>query len=74
MRTAVISVTVLAVVLAAILWHFRGAGSFRRIVTRSGIYSVCKPDGYPVVCFLDADGHDGGLACLPLSSAGGVCR
>ena len=74
MRAIVIGLLVLGALIAATLWHFSGAGSFRRIITRSGVYSVCKPDGYLVVCFLDADGHDGGLSCLPLSVAGGACR
>lgn len=51
-----------------------GDGALKRHVTMSGIYSVCKPDGYPVVCFADADGKDGGLFCMPLSEAGGECR
>ena len=51
-----------------------GDGALKRHVTMSGIYSVCKPDGYPVVCFADADGKDGGLFCMPLSQAGGECR
>jgi hypothetical protein len=51
-----------------------GDGAFKRHVTMSGLYSVCKPDGYPVVCFLDADGKNGGLFCMPLSEAGGKCQ
>lgn len=50
-----------------------GSGSFKRLITISGIYSICKPDGYPVVCFLDSDGKDGGMFCLPLSTIGGNC-
>ena len=37
-----------------------GDGALKRQFTMKGIYSVCKPDGYPVVCFADADGKDGG--------------
>ena len=44
-----------------------GNGGWKRKVTLSGVYSVCKPDNYDVVCFLDADSKDGGLSCLPLS-------
>ena len=51
-----------------------GDGSFKRMVTLSGVYSVCRPDGYDVVCFLDADGKEGGLFCMALSEAGGECR
>jgi hypothetical protein len=51
-----------------------GDGALKRHITLSGIYTVCKPDGYPVVCFLDADGKNGGLFCMPLSQAGGECK
>lgn len=51
-----------------------GDGALKRHVTMSGLYSVCKPDGYPVVCFLDADGKQGGLFCMPLSAVGGECK
>lgn len=50
-----------------------GDGALKRQFTMKGIYSVCKPDGYPVVCFADADGKDGGLYCMPLSEVGGKC-
>lgn len=50
-----------------------GAGGLKRMVTITGIYSICKPDGYEVVCFLDADGKEGGLFCLPLANIGGKC-
>ena len=51
-----------------------GDGAIKRHITMSGVYSVCKPDGYDVVCFLDADGQDGGLFCMPLSQVGGKCK
>lgn len=51
-----------------------GDGALKRHVTLSGLYTVCKPDGYPVVCFLDADGKQGGLFCMPLSAVGGECK
>ncbi len=51
-----------------------GDGALKRHLTVSGIYTVCKPDGYPVVCFLDADGKNGGLFCMPISQAGGECK
>jgi len=50
-----------------------GDGALKRHFTLSGIYSICKPDGYPVVCFADADGKDGGIFCMPLADAGGQC-
>lgn len=51
-----------------------GDGALKRHLTLSGIYSVCRPDGYPVVCFMDADGKNGGLFCMPLSEVGGTCK
>ena len=50
-----------------------GSGGFKRMVTLSGIYAVCKPEKYPVVCFMDADGKEGGLFCMKLEDAGGKC-
>ena len=50
-----------------------GDGALKRQFTVAGIYSICKPDGYPVVCFADADGKEGGLFCMPLSQVGGKC-
>lgn len=50
-----------------------GDGALKRQFTMAGVYSICKPDGYPVVCFADADGKDGGLYCMPLSEVGGKC-
>lgn len=50
-----------------------GDGALKRQFTMKGIYSVCKPDDYPVVCFADADGKEGGLFCMPLSEVGGKC-
>lgn len=50
-----------------------GDGALKRQFTVAGIYSICKPDGYPVVCFADADGKEGGLFCMPLSEVGGKC-
>lgn len=70
-----LSVAALASVLVAwAVLSFMGDGGFKRMVTFSGVYAVCKPGGYEVVCFLDADGREGGLSCLPLSQAGGACR
>jgi hypothetical protein len=50
-----------------------GDGALKRQFTVGGVYSICKPDGYPVVCFADADGKDGGLFCMPLKDVGGKC-
>lgn len=50
-----------------------GDGALKRQFTVAGIYSICKPDGYPVVCFADADGKEGGLFCMPLEAVGGKC-
>lgn len=66
----------IAIVVVFCLWIGRiiigiGPGAFRRHITMSGIYSVCKPDGYPTVCFLDADSKDGGLSCMPYN---GECK
>jgi hypothetical protein len=67
---------VLAIVLliGLTLYFIMGEGALKRHLTISGVYSVCKPDGYDVVCFLDADGKEGGMSCLPLSAAGGKCQ
>jgi hypothetical protein len=56
----------LAMVAFWITFELTGAGSFKRLVTISGIYPVCKPGGYNVVCFLDADSRQDGPSCLPL--------
>lgn len=55
-------------------YDMTGSGGFKRMVTISGIYSVCRPDHYDVVCFLDADSKDGGMFCMPLSLVGGECK
>lgn len=48
-----------------------GAGGFKRMVTLTGIYAVCKPQGYDAICFLDADSKEGGLSCIAYT---GECR
>lgn len=53
--------------------HLSGDGALKRHVTFSGIYPVCRPSGYDVVCFMDADSKNGGASCVPLSQAGGKC-
>ena len=42
-----------------------GDGAFKRAVTVSGVYSICKPEGYPAVCFGDASSKEGGVSCVP---------
>lgn len=52
--------------------HFMiGTGGLKRMFTLSGMYAVCKPGGYDVVCF-SGKGNDG-ISCLPLSAVGGKC-
>jgi hypothetical protein len=73
MKYAAIALAAVAIIVWAAI-SFSGDGSFKRMVTISGVYSICKPDGYEVVCFLDADGREGGMFCLPLSQVGGACK
>ncbi len=67
MRKATIIFGVVAFLLfiCYIIYDMMGAGGFKRMVTLTGIYAVCKPQGYPALCFLDADSKDGGLSCIP---------
>lgn len=74
MSRAVLIGTLVAVIAVWAIFAFSGDGSFKRMTTFSGVYSICKPDGYDVVCFLDADGAEGGVFCLPLSQVGGKCH
>lgn len=46
-----------------------GSGGIERLTTLTGIYSVCKPDGYPAICFANKSG--GGFSCVPYS---GNCK
>ena len=74
MKYAAIALAVAGVIVWAVV-SITGDGSFKRMVTISGVYSICRPDGYDVVCFLDADGKEGGMFCLPLSQVGkGECK
>jgi hypothetical protein len=59
--------------LLAIPLYLMGPGGFKRMTTISGIYDICRPNGYDVVCFLDADSKSGGVFCMPLNQAGGKC-
>lgn len=64
----------IAVLMAIGLLVAMGPGVIERKFTLGGIYAVCKPDGYDVVCFGDKAGKDGGVHCVPLKEAGGQCR
>lgn len=55
----------------AIGYFGMGAGGFKRMVTLTGVYAVCKPNGYDAVCFLDSDSKEGGLSCVPFQ---GECK
>lgn len=68
-----IALTVI-IILSMIAYVSMGSGGFKRMVTLTGVYAVCKPNGYDVVCFLDSSSKDGGLSCVPLSEAGGSCK
>lgn len=78
MKTVLWSLTSLVVcgLIAYGALSMMGAGGFKRMVTLTGVYAVCKPGGYDVVCFLDADSKQGGLSCLPLvtASLNGECK
>lgn len=57
----------LLILIAGALYALSGEGSMERFTTIKGIYSVCKPNGYPAVCF----GEKGveGLSCVPYTGA-----
>lgn len=75
LAAAIVAVIVVVLIgYGAKFYFFNGSGAFERMVTHTGVYAVCKPKGYPVVCFLDADSKDGGLFCLPLSQVGDQCQ
>jgi hypothetical protein len=75
MKAVSIAAVVGAIAVAVwVMFEIMGAGALKRHITLSGVYSVCKPDGYDVVCFLDADGKEGGMFCMPLSTVGGKCK
>lgn len=76
MRKAVFAIALSATCLAFTAWFIflRGNGGLTRMMSITGIYAVCKPHGYDVVCFGDTAGNDGGVSCLPLSALGGACK
>lgn len=61
------------IIVIAMIITFSGDGKFTRMTTLGGIYAVCEVQGYPVVCFGDKSGNDGGLFCIPLPEVGGKC-
>ena len=74
MRRLLVATGLIAVVLPFVIIGLMGDGGFKRMVTITGVYSICRPDGYDVICFLDADGKEGGMFCLPLAQVGGECK
>lgn len=70
----VIAVSLVILLVVAGSWALSGSGRLQRALTLGGIYAVCKPGDYDVVCFGDKSSPNGGLACVPLSLAGGKCR
>lgn len=74
MRWIIVIVLAILALTGIALSQMLGAGGFERMVKITGIYSVCRPDKYDVVCFLDADSKQGGLFCMPLSVVGGECK
>lgn len=74
MKIVIASIIGLALGLVWLAFIVMGEGALKRHITFSGIYSICRPDGYDVVCFLDADGKEGGMFCLPLNQVGGQCK
>lgn len=72
--SAIVIGIIIALIVGFLYFLVMGDGALKRHITLSGVYSVCKPDGYDVVCFLDADGKEGGMFCMPLKDVGGKCR
>ena len=69
---------VIAGLLSAFLGWFtflRGNGGLTKMVSVTGIYAVCKPKDYDVVCFNQA-GSDYAPFCMKLSDAtsDGKCK
>jgi len=60
-----ISIAVILAVIIPLLMVFSGEGGLARMTTISGIYAVDKPEGYPVVCFVDKSA--GAMSCVPMS-------
>lgn len=54
---------VLVALVAGALYLTRGAGSFSRLTTLTGLYAVEGVGGFRVVCFVNRD--SGAMSCLP---------
>ncbi len=64
MRIKSLAITVALVALVAgALYLTRGAGSFSRLTTLTGLYAVEGVGGFSVVCFVNRD--SGAMSCLP---------
>lgn len=78
MKTAITLIIALVLIALFAGWFLflRGSGGLTRMVSITGIYAVCQPRGYDVVCFGDTAGHDGGVFCMPLAQASkdGRCK
>ena len=61
----IIGSLVALLVIFGFLSLFSGDGGLKRLTTISGVYTVEKPDGYNVVCFMEKGGN--GMQCLPLT-------
>ena len=42
-------------------------GYAAHLINRHGIYAVCRPEGYDVVCFVNADSDSHSPSCIALS-------
>lgn len=66
MRIKSLALTVvLAALVSGALYLTRGAGSFSRLTTLTGLYAVEGVGGWSVVCFVNRD--SGSTSCLPMS-------
>jgi len=75
MRLILIFITLLLLIGLSTLWLTLGSGTITKLTTISGVYAVCKPEGYNVVCFGIARNSET-LSCIPLSQAtkNGECK
>ena len=76
MIRAAFIITVILMATAGWFIFLRGSGGLTRMVSITGIYAICQPKGYDVVCFGDTAGSDGGVFCMKLSDASknGMCK
>lgn len=61
-----LAVALIGTVIIAVI---SGSGNVERMTTLTGVYAVCKPDGYPAVCFANKSG--GGFSCVQYA---GECK